>query len=568
VSSTARPRRRRFAVAAAAAVSLLFAAALTVAGWDARARSERAYLARHAYSAARGIRLREPNRRADTPLEPGADVVEHWMRTSTDWAGRPLAALYLEADGSRTIHDPVRLPDALVRRALRDDRAQLLRTAGREVITAPVKDREDWDIVAAFGVVRRPRPPADAAVYTLGLVFIPALVLAAAFTRMEQRGDWWGRWQLAGAVLAVCVVGLIEWRWVRSDVRALAGDAASFPLEPAVVAAAGPLARFPSAVGVGLSHAVITIAAALAVAASGWLLSARARPPRRRETLAAWGFLAPSLAHLLVFSVGPLLFALYVSLHDWDLLRLDRPFVGLANYAELWRDPLFWNALRNTAVYSLYVPLTMALALGAALLVNRRARGARWLRTVMFLPYVASYVAVAIVWQWMYDFDFGLLNAALRAVGAPPVDWLGSPATALPAVMVVSAWVNLGYQMVVYLAGLQGIPHELYEAARLDGATPWGRLRHVTLPLLRPVSVYLFITGVIWSFHSFTLVYVMTEGGPLHATDVVVYQIYQHAWEFRRIGYASAMSWVLFALLFLLTLAQWRLLARRPVEHV
>jgi multiple sugar transport system permease protein len=240
--------------------------------------------------------------------------------------------------------------------------------------------------------------------------------------------------------------------------------------------------------------------------------------------------------------------------------------VGLGNYRELLADPLFWKALRNTALYSLYVPVTMLLALGAALLLNQPLRGVRVLRAIVFIPTVVSYVAIAMVWQWMYHADYGLFNYVIRLLGGTGTDWLGNPSTALIAVMIVSAWVQLGYQMIVYLAGLQGIPGHLIEAARLDGAGAWQRFRYVVWPLLRPVSLFLFITGVIWSFQVFALVYVMTEGGPLHATDVLVYQIYQQAFEFRRMGYASALSWVLFAILAGLTFAQWRLLNRR-VEH-
>jgi len=549
-------------------VALLFGGALTAARWSARARAERAFLAHEAYAAARGIRLREANRLApDARLSPGGDAVRSWMRATYDWMGRPAPTLYFERDSVRRFLTSLHPSPEIGRRALRDDRAQLFRVPGREIVTAPVKDREDWDIVGAFAVVRRPRSAIDAVVYVIGLALLPWLVLTAAYDRMVRRPDWWARSLLASGAAAIAVSGWLDWGWLRIGVRGLSESASRFALDPAVAAAAGSVARFPTTFAVGLTHLLVTLGGVLLALAVGWLIGARRRPPWLRETLAAWGFLAPSLVHVVVFSAGPLLFALYVSVHDWDLLRRDRPFVGLANYAELARDPLFWNALRNTAFYSLYVPLTMALALGAALVVNGQTRAFRWLRTLLFLPYVASLVAVAIVWQWIFDFDYGLLDAGLRAVGLPPVDWLGNPRTALPSVMLVSAWVSLGYQMVVYLAGLQGIPDALYEAARLDGAGAWARFRHVTLPLLRPVSVYLFITGVIWSFHSFTLIYVMTEGGPLHATDVVVYQIYQNAWEFRRMGYASAMSWVLFALLAALAVAQWKLLSRPPAEH-
>ena len=341
----------------------------------------------------------------------------------------------------------------------------------------------------------------------------------------------------------------------------------------AILPTPSPLSRFdplllpaPNTRLVALQLAVVLVAVSAVLFLTAWAASPRRPAGERREAVTAWGFLAPSAIHLAVFTLGPLLFTAWLSLHDWDLLSADRPFIGLANYRELFRDPLFWKALGNTALYSLYVPVTMALALGAALLLNQPLKGVKLLRAVVFLPTVISYVAIAMVWQWLYHADYGLINHVLRSLGGAGVDWLGDPRTALLSVMIVSAWVQLGYQMIVYLAGLQGIPGGLHEAARLDGAGTWARFRHITLPLLRPVSLYLFITGIIWSFQVFALVYVMTEGGPVHATDVLVYQIYQNAWEFRRMGYASAMSWVLFGILVGLTALQWRLLNRR-VEH-
>ena len=308
---------------------------------------------------------------------------------------------------------------------------------------------------------------------------------------------------------------------------------------------------------------VLAGGAVFAAAAVLWRRGIAQTTHARRESRAAWLMLAPSALHLLVFSLGPLAFLAWLSVHEWDVTATTRPFVGLANYRELFTDSYFGNALVNTALYSLYVPVTMLLALVAALVLNQRLRGISVLRAIVFLPYVASYVAIAVVWQWILNGDYGLLNAMLAAVGLHGADWLGNPRLALFSVMLVSAWMQAGYHMVIYLAGLQGIPAHLYEAARLDGASAWQRFRHVTLPMLRPVSLYLFVTGLIWSFHAFTLVYVMTEGGPVHATDVVVYRIYQSAWEFRRFGYAAAMSVVLCVILLVLTLAQWRLIARR-----
>jgi multiple sugar transport system permease protein len=307
----------------------------------------------------------------------------------------------------------------------------------------------------------------------------------------------------------------------------------------------------------------------LLAALAAWLWRWAGRTPERRrtETLAAWSFLGIPFLHLAVFSFGPLAFTVYLAFHEWSLVEPARPFVGLANFAELARDPLFWTTLRNTALYTTYVPITMAAALGIAILLNRRRGGERLLRTVVFLPFVTSAVAIAIVWQWMFNPDFGLANYLLSFLGIGPVHWLGNPRTALLAIIMVTVWTQVGYQMVVFLAGLQGIPQTYYDAALVDGATPWQRFRHVTLPLLRPVILFVLVTGIISGFQVFTLVYMMTEGGPLHSTDVIVYRIYQTAWEFLRFGSASAMALVLFAVLLVVTVIQFRLLGKR-IDYV
>jgi len=234
-----------------------------------------------------------------------------------------------------------------------------------------------------------------------------------------------------------------------------------------------------------------------------------------------------------------------------------RPFVGLANYRALVGDAAFGHALANTAIYVLFVPVGMAVALALALLVNRRMRGVAFLRTVFFLPYITSFVAISLVWKWMYDPDFGLFNNILARLGLPPQPWLSSPATAMPSLMLMSVWMYAGYMMVIFLAGLQNIPESLYESARIDGAGAWQRFRRITLPMLRPTTFFVLVTMVIFMFQVFTAVYVMTEGGPLHATDVIVYHIYRNAWEYLRMGYASAMAWVLFGIVFVVTLVQY-----------
>ncbi|MGD8868719.1 MAG: sugar ABC transporter permease [Gemmatimonadales bacterium] len=303
------------------------------------------------------------------------------------------------------------------------------------------------------------------------------------------------------------------------------------------------------------------LAASVLIFAS--LASASANEMDLREAITAWSFVSPSLALLLVFTAAPLLFALYLSFHSWNLLEPAKPFVGLQHYIELAGDSLFWNAAKNTAVYSLYVPISMACALAVAMLLNRRIKGVAVLRAIFFLPYITSFVAISIVWQWMYDPNFGLFNWALGLVGLGPFPWLNSPGTALLALIILAIWIHIGFQMVIFLAGLQAIPNELYEAATIDGAGAWRRFWKITLPLLRPTTFFVLVTSIIGSFQVFTFVYVMTEGGPLHATDVIVYHIYQNAWQFLRMGYASAMSWVLFAVIFLITLLQFRVLGRR-----
>ena len=292
------------------------------------------------------------------------------------------------------------------------------------------------------------------------------------------------------------------------------------------------------------------------------LLPLAARPRALRRTLAAWGFLAPATALLLFFTVGPLLFSLWISLHDWHLVEPTHPFTGLQNYLALLTDGGWWSAVANTALFTLHVPLAMAVALTLALLTRESRRAVRWVRLALFLPGITSVVAIAVVWKWLLDDGYGLVNRALGAIGLGPVPWLTSPDTALLALMGIGVWMIVGYQMVVFQAGLAAIPRDWYDAARVDGAGRWQRFRHITLPGLRHTLFFVLVTSVIGSFQVFGLVYVMTEGGPLGATDVAVYHIYREAWEFLRFGSAAAMSWVLFAVVFAATWLHFRLLDR------
>lgn len=287
---------------------------------------------------------------------------------------------------------------------------------------------------------------------------------------------------------------------------------------------------------------------------------------KRRTTRTAMTFLAPSLFHLIVFIFTPIVFAAYLSVHRWDIVVADQPFVGLDNFREMLTDSTFWNALKNTFVYTLNVPLAMVLSLAIALMMHKRLTWIGFLRTIYFLPSVTSLVAVGLVWMWIYHPSFGIANFLLGLVGIPPLQWLNSTQTAMLSVIIFSIWLGVGYQMVIFLAGLQGIPEEFYEAARIDGASNWQLFRRITLPLLKPTTFFILVTSLISSFQVFTSIYIMTAGGPVQSTDVIVYHIYQAAWEQLRMGYASAMSWVLFVIVMVATWIQFKFLGRE-VEY-
>ncbi|GJG85790.1 sugar ABC transporter permease [Gemmatimonadetes bacterium T265] len=277
---------------------------------------------------------------------------------------------------------------------------------------------------------------------------------------------------------------------------------------------------------------------------------------------AGWWFVAPALALLAVFFVLPVLAGLALSVTDFDLYAVADPgatrLVGLRNYARLFADPAFRTAVRNTLYFAAVGgPLTVAASLGAALLVN--ARLVRWKafwRTVFFTPFVTTLVAVAIVWRYLYHPRYGLVNYALGAVGVPPVDWLGDPRWAMPAIILLAVWKNFGYNMLIFVAGLQAIPAELYEAAALDGAAPWQRFRHVTLPGLAPTTLFVVVVTMIGYFQLFAEPFAMTQGGPLESTTSVVLLLYAEGFRFWRMGNAAAIAFVLFALVVTLALLQ------------
>ena len=350
------------------------------------------------------------------------------------------------------------------------------------------------------------------------------------------------------------------------------GGSVALPRGPPVRAAA--IAETVHLVFLGyeetMSPGVALVAAALGsavlVSLVLFLLPLAARPRVLSKTLAAWGFLTPAAALLLVFTFGPLLFSLWISLHDWRLVDPAHPFLGLDNYRALLGDGAWWSAILNTGVFTLHVPLAMAVALSLALLTRESRRAVRWARFALFLPSVTSVVAIAVVWKWLLNDGYGLANRALGAIRFGPVAWLSSPDMALVSLMLIGVWMVVGYQMVVFQAGLAAIPRVWYDAARVDGAGAWQRFRHITLPGLRHTLFFVLVTSIIGSFQVFGLVYVMTEGGPLGATDVAVYHIYREAWEFLRFGNAAAMSWVLFAVVFAATWLHFRFLERRSAH--
>jgi multiple sugar transport system permease protein len=279
----------------------------------------------------------------------------------------------------------------------------------------------------------------------------------------------------------------------------------------------------------------------------------------------AYAFLAPALIVFSVFTAFALGFAFYLTFHEWSIIQPDKPFVGLDNYRQMIHDERFRRSVINTVYFTgASVPLGMLIGLGIALLLNLPLRARGLLRTMYFLPGVTPLVVVAIIWKWLYNGDYGLFNYYLLKTHLihDPLLWLNDKNLAMPAVVLMSVWTTVGFSMVVYLAGLQAVPEELYEAARVDGAGAWARLRHITLPLLRPSTIFLAVTQIIWSFQVFTQIFVMTSGGPVDRTTTVVYYIYESAFKFFEMGYASTVAFALFLMLLVFTFLQVRLQRR------
>lgn len=296
--------------------------------------------------------------------------------------------------------------------------------------------------------------------------------------------------------------------------------------------------------------------------------TSRMRIPSEANT-AAWFFLAPALALIGVFFFLPVAASLLLSVTDFDLYGIANPgntrFVGLDNYARLLKTPDFWNALKNT-LYFAFVggPLTIAVSLGAALLLNSKlVRFKGFFRTIYFTPFVTTLVAVAIVWRYLYHTRYGFFNYALSIFGIAPVDWLGDPHWAMPAIILMAVWKSFGYNMLIFIAGLQAVPEELYDAAAIDGAGPFRRFFSITLPMLAPTLVFVTVITMIGYFQLFAEPYVMTQGGPLRSTTSVVLLMYEEGFRWWRMGYAAAIAFVLFIVILLATLVQFRLQRER-----
>jgi multiple sugar transport system permease protein len=287
-----------------------------------------------------------------------------------------------------------------------------------------------------------------------------------------------------------------------------------------------------------------------------------------KASRAGWLFVAPALLAIGVFFFVPVLAALGISLTDFDIYAVadidNLRFVGATNYLRLLENPLFWKALGNTLYFVIIgVPVSIAASLGTALLLHSRlARFKAVFRTSLFAPVVTTIVAVAVIWRYVLHTRYGLLNYALGKLGIDPVDWLGDPDTAMPAIILFAVWKNFGYNMVIFLAGLQNIPDELYEAARIDGANRAQQLRHITIPSLAPTLLLVGILTIAGYFQLFAEPYVMTQGGPVQSTTSVLYLMYEEGFKWWNLGSASAVAFVLFLLMFAVTALQLWLVRR------
>ncbi len=291
----------------------------------------------------------------------------------------------------------------------------------------------------------------------------------------------------------------------------------------------------------------------------------------RSHVRVAMFFLAPALIAIGVFFFIPVVAAFILSFTDFDIYSLANlqyaRFVGLKNYSRLFEDPLFWKALKNTLYFLLIGgPLSIAVSLAAALLLNSKlVRFKTFFRLAYFAPVVTTLVAISVVWRFVYHPRFGLLNYGLSFLGIGNIDWLGDPNWAMPAIILMAVWKNFGYNMIIFIAGLQNIPQELYEAASIDGASPWQQFKAITLPMLAPTTLFIAVITMIGYFQLFAEPYVMTQGGPLNNTLSIVLYMYQQGFRWWNMGYSAALAFVLFAIILVASVLQSRL--QKVVGH-
>ncbi|HHW05884.1 MAG TPA: sugar ABC transporter permease [Methanothermobacter sp.] len=281
----------------------------------------------------------------------------------------------------------------------------------------------------------------------------------------------------------------------------------------------------------------------------------------RKEAREGYLYALPWFIGFTVFTAGPIIASFLLSFTNWDLIR-PAEWIGFGNYNMLLEDPLFWQSLKVTSIYALFsVPLGILGGLAIAVLMNQKIKGLSVFRTIYYLPAVVSGVAVSLLWSWIFNPDFGVLNYLLSLIGINGPGWIYDEKWALPSLIIMSLW-GVGGGMVIYLAGLQGVPTELYEAAIIDGASSWRRFWSITIPMISPVIFFQLIMGIIGSFQIFTQAYIMTGGGPNNATLFYVLYLYRNAFQWFKMGYASALAWVLFIVILILTIIQFKLANR------
>ncbi len=282
----------------------------------------------------------------------------------------------------------------------------------------------------------------------------------------------------------------------------------------------------------------------------------------KQSTMAAYIFLTPALSAIFIFFFLPVVAAFLISFTDFDIYTLGDigtlRFIGLQNYFELFKDPLFFTALKNTFYFVILAgPLSIAVSLSAALLLNSKlVKFKSIFRLSYFIPVVTTLVAVAIVWRFIYHPKFGILNYVLSLIGISQIDWLGEPSLAMPAIVLMSVWKNFGYNMIIFIAGLQNIPEDLYEAASIEGAGPWQKFKSITLPMLAPTTVFISIITMIGYFQLFAEPYIMTQGGPLNSTLSIVQYMYQEGFRWWNMGYSASIAFILFFIIMVGTVIQ------------